>query len=202
MRGLIANKMLANNKVIKALTLTDFAVWSGSSLIATIFPLFVITQIEGATVTHAGISSMIYMIVPAILNMPFGKLLDKMKGYNDELNMLTWSNIIRGISLIALAFTTNLWVFFLLQAVLGAAKSMNTTSWRVLFSRFLDTEHLGREWSIYDTVMSVGLGIAAYLGGFLGENWGFQIVVLIGGIMSLIGAIFPLFTSEQINDLK
>ena len=118
MRGLMANKFLKKNKVIKALTLTDFSVWSGSSLIATIFPVFVISQIPGATLTDAGIASMIYMIVPALLNPPLGKILDLKKGYIDELNVLTISNIIRGIALIILAFSSSIWMLFGMQLIL------------------------------------------------------------------------------------
>lgn len=202
MRALYANLLLKKNKVIKALTYADFAVWSGSSLITTIFPLFVINQIPGATVVDAGISTMIFTAIPALLNIPLGKWMDSKKGMVDELQILTWSNILRGVSLIVLAFSPNLFVLYATQVVLGVAKSMNTTSWRVLFSKFLDQENLGKNWSIYDTIMSLGLGISAFLGGYIGENVSYQIVIVIGGIMSLIGVFFPLFTKETIEEVK
>jgi predicted MFS family arabinose efflux permease len=199
MRGIVSNKMLRNSNAIKALTLTDFSVWSGSSLIAVVFPLFVIQYIDGATLTDAGISSMIYTSIAAFMNIPLGKFMDSKKGLVDELYILSASNFIRGVALIAMAFISNLWVFYALQAVLGIAKSMNTTSWRILFSKFLDTKHLGKEWGIYDTIMSIGLGIAAFLGGYIGENVTFQAVILIGGVMSLIGTIFPLLRYKEIK---
>lgn len=202
MRALYANKFLKDSKVIQALTYADFAVWSGSSLITTIFPLFVINQIPGATVVDAGISTMIFTAIPALLNIPLGKWMDKKKGMVDELMVLTWSNILRGVSLIVLAFAPNLAVLYGTQIVLGVAKSMNTTSWRVLFSKFLDQNNLGRTWSIYDTIMSLGLGVSAFLGGYIGENVGYQIVIVIGGIMSLLGVFFPLLTKETIAEVK
>ena len=49
MRGILVNKMLNRTKTIKALTLSDLSVWSGSALITVIAPLFVLSQIKGAT---------------------------------------------------------------------------------------------------------------------------------------------------------
>mgnify|MGYP003889440057 CR=1 FL=1 len=202
MRGIISNRMLKNHKAIKALTLSDFGVWSGSSLIATIFPLFVINQIPGATVTDAGIASMLYLGFGAVLNLPLGNYMDKHKGYIDELYLLAGSNLFRGIALLFMAFNTNLYFLFLLQILLGISKSMNYMSWRILFTKFLDPYNLGKEWGIYDTIMSLGFGVAAFLGGYLGENLGFNIVIIIGGIMSLISTIFPLMSYKEVDGVK
>lgn len=202
MRGIISNRMLKNHRAIKALTLSDFGVWSGSSLIATIFPLFVIGQIQGATVTDAGISSMLYLGVAALVNIPLGRWMDKKKGYIDELTVLAISNFIRGITLIGLAFVSTLPLLYLSQIILSIAKSMNTMSWRILFTKFVDINNMGKEWGIYDTIMSIGFAIAAFLGGYLGENLGFNIVILIGGIMSLISTIFPLMSYKDVDGVK
>ncbi|MCC7290154.1 MFS transporter [bacterium] len=202
MRGVYASRLLKNNHAIRSLTLSDFGVWSGSNLIGVVFPLFVIGQIQGATVTDAGISTMIYLGIAALCNIPLGRFMDKHVGLKDELTLLAISNLVRGISLIALALTTSLYWLFILQAVLGIAKSMNTTSWRILFSRFLDKNNIGRSWGAYDTVMSIGFGIAAFLGGYLGENLGYNIVIFIGGIMSLISTFFPLMSFKDIEGVQ
>lgn len=202
MRGLISNRMLKDHHAIRALTLSDFSVWSGSNLIATIFPLFVISQIPGATVSDVGVASMIYLGVSAICNIPLGKIMDSKPGYIDELYLLAASNFVRGIALIALAFTTHLGLFYVLQLILGIAKSMNVMSWRVLFSKFLDPNNIGKQWGIYDTVMSIGFAVAAFLGAYLGEHLGFNIVVLIGGIMSLVATIFPLMSFQDVKGVK
>lgn len=202
MRGILANKMLVKSKVIQALTLSDFGVWSGSSLITVIFPLFVLAQIKDATVIDVGISSLIYTAIGSILNVSLGKFLDKRKGYIDEVLVLALSNFIRGAAIIWLAFAGHLWELYTVQAITGFAKSLNLTSWRILFSKFLDSNHAGVQWGIYDTIMSIGLGIAALLGGVIGQEFGFQYVVLIGGIMSLIATIFPLMAYRNVKKSK
>lgn len=202
MRDVLSSKMLINNKIIKSLTLSDFGVWSGSSLIQVVFPLFVLSQIHGATITDIGIATLIYTSIGAIFNVPFGKFMDKKKGYVDEVYILALSNFIRGIAVIYLAFSTQLWQLYLVQAIAGLAKSMNVTSWRILFSKFVNQENLGVQWGWYDTIMSTGLGVAALLGGIMGDQFGFSIVVLVGGIMSLISTIFPLLAYKNVEKHK
>ena len=202
MRGILVNKMLNRTKTIKALTLSDLSVWSGSALITVIAPLFVLSQIKGATLTDYGVSAMIYTAVGALFNIPFGRLMDKKKSYLNELVILSLSNFIRGAALIYLAFSHNLWELYLVQTVTGLAKSLNLTSWRILFSKSLNQDHAGVQWGMYDTITSIGLGVAAFLGGLIGDKVGLQWVVLIGGIMSLIATIFPLMAYKEVRNLK
>ncbi len=193
------NNNVGLNPVTKALTLSDFSTWSSGSLINVVFTLFVIDNISGATVADAGVSSMLFLIVSAFLNIPLGRMFDRWKGYLDEAYLLSLSSFIRGAALIILAFSTAVWQLHAINIVLGFAKSLNYVSWRILFSRFLDKHNVGEQWGIYDTVVSVGLALAALLGGILGEAVDYKYVLIVGGLMCLIGAIFPL---TVVNNVK
>ena len=181
------------------LTLSDFGMNSSGAITGIIFTLFVLNNIEGGTVTDAGLSSLLFLSASALINIPLGRFMDRTKGYLDENIILSASLIIRGIGLILMSFSTLRWQLYTLQILLGFARSMNFTSWRVLFSKFLDTKHIAAQWSLYDTVIAIGLGIATLIGGFLGDTVPLSYVVLIGGIISIIGGIFPLF---MLNDIK
>ena len=199
MRELYVNKLLGRNEVIKALTLSDFTTWSSGAIINVVLTLFVITDISGATVTEAGISSMIYLSMSALLNVPLGKFMDSRPGLIDEAYLLALSSFIRGVGLIALGLSTQIWQLYLLQAILGVGKSLNYTSWRTLFTKFLNKDHLSEQWGAYDTVMSVGLGIAALLGGILGDVIDFSYIIIIAGILCLVGAVFPITVLPRIR---
>jgi MFS family permease len=169
------------------------------SLINIVFTLFVIDKIEGASVTEAGIATMIFLSTAAVFNIPFGKFIDKHKGYTDEMYLLAGSSFLRGVALILTAFCTTIWPLYLLQVVLGFAKAMNYTSWRVLFSKFLSKDGAGLQWGVYETVISVGLGITALIGGFLGDVIDYSYIIIIAGILSLIGTIFPFTVARDVK---
>jgi MFS family permease len=200
MRELYTNKLLGNNKVLRALTLSDFATWSGMSLINIVFTLFVIDKIEGASVTEAGIATMIFLSTAAIFNIPFGRFVDKHKGYMDETYLLALSSLIRGIALILTAMCTTILPLYLLQFVLGFAKAMNYTSWRVLFSKFLNPNNAGVQWGVYETIISIGLGITALIGGVLGDYIDYSYIITIAGILSLIGTVFPFTVTRDVKE--
>lgn len=201
MRELIYTKLMGKNRVLSFLTLNDFSTWSSGNLTAVIFTLFALDHIKGASVTDVGLSSLVFLVVSAILNVPLGKVMDRIKGYVDETYVLTASSLVRGVALILLSMSTTLWQLYLLQAVLGIARSMNYVSWRILFSKYLDAKHAGEQWSIYDSVIAVGLGVAALIGGWMGDHYPFSFVVFVAGVVTLIGGIFPLFIVKDIKKL-
>jgi len=199
MKSINLTKLFGRNAVIKALTLSDFSVWPSSSMIAVIYTLFVLDQINGATVFHAGVSSMIFILVSAFVNIPIGRFMDGIKGYIDETYMLAASSFIRGISIILMAFSTEIWQIYLLQSFLGIARSMNLTAWRVIFNKFLEDKNKAEQWSMYDTVIAVGLATATLIGGYLGITIPYSYIVFIGGVTTLIGGIFPLLVVNKVR---
>ncbi len=199
MKSDLTNKFLGDNDVVKALTLNDFSMNASTAISSVIFTLFVIKQIDGGTITDVGISQLVFLGVSALLNVPLAKLLDKTKGYIDEGIVLSVSSIIRGISLMILAFSHQLWQLYLYQALLGVARSMDLTAWRVLFSRFLDMKKPAMQWATYDAVIALGIGIATVIGGYMGDTVPFSYVIFLAGAVALLGAIFPLFVFKEIR---
>jgi len=195
----LTNKLVGDSDVVKALTLNDFSMNASSAISTVIFTLFVIKQINGGTIAEVGISQLIFLGVSALLNMPLAKLLDKTKGYIDEGTVLALSSVLRGISLMILAFSHSIWELYLYQALLGVARSMDLTAWRVLFSKFLDMKKPAVQWATYDAVIAIGIGIATVIAGYLGDTVPFSYVIFLAGVVSLLGALFPLFVFKELR---
>lgn len=202
MKSTYVNRLKTSKKVLSVLTLSDFSTWSSANLTGVIFTLFALEHIQGSTITDVGLSSLVFLGVSALLNIPLGKYLDSLKGYLDENYVLVASSVVRGVALILLSFSTALWQLYLLQAVLGVARSMNYVSWRVLFSKFLDPKHVAEQWSVYDSIIAIGLGVAALIGGYLGDHFPFSYVIFIAGVITIIGGVFPLFIHKEIQGTK
>ena len=73
------------NRLIKCLILADFFIWSSQQLFYPIFAIFLTEKIHGASVEVVGISTSIYMIVRAVLELPVGMWLDRTKVETDDL---------------------------------------------------------------------------------------------------------------------
>lgn len=202
MRLTYINKLKTSKKVLRVLTLSDFSTWSSGNLTSVIFTLFALDQIQNASITDVGLSSLVFLGTSAMLNIPLGRWLDNIKGYLDENYMLVASSVVRGVALILLAFSTQLWQLYVLQSILGIARSMNYVSWRVLFSKFLDPKHVAEQWSVYDSIIAVGLGVAALIGGYLGDHFPYSYVIFIAGVVTLIGGVFPLFIHNEVEGTK
>lgn len=195
-------RIFGNSKIMTALTLNDLFTWSAGQLVAIIFVLFALEHIDGATTTQIGLATMVYMGVAGAFNMPFGKLLDKKKGYLDESVALTISTFIRGTALIALAFSTQLWQMYALQVVLGISTSLNYIAWRALFTHYMDNKHPGEEWGAYQTLMSIGYAIAAGVGGFLGDHIEFKYILALAGVVTIVGSLVPLLVMDEVKKKK
>jgi AAHS family 4-hydroxybenzoate transporter-like MFS transporter len=192
----------ANEKIIKALTANDFLVWSGSQLIAVIFVLFALEHIEGISTTQVGISSMLYLGASALANIPFGRIMDNVKGYVDETKFLVLASLGRGVFLILLAMSTQAWQLYLYQFLLGVMRALDVTAWRTLFSSYMDNEHAGEVWGKYDTSVAIGFAIAAAAGGYLGDMISYAYILIIGGVMSIIASVIPLFILKDVRRSK
>lgn len=192
-------RIFGNSKIMSALIFNDLFIWSAGQIVSIIFVLFALEHIDGATTTQIGLGTLVYMTTTALFNLPFGIMLDKEKGYLDENVALTISSFLRGLGIIILAFSTQLWQMYFLQVLLGITTALNYVSWRALFSHYMDSKHAGEEWGAYQTIMSIGLGIAAAVGGYLGDHIAFKYVMALAGIITMIGSLVPLLV---MNDVK
>lgn len=190
------------NNVIKILIISDFLVWSGANMLTVIFPLFVINQIDGANIEHAGFASMLYLVISAVVTVPIGIIMDKTKGYVDEVNFLICGTVLRGICLFVMSFASAIWHLYLMQVIFGILRAAIFPSWRVLFTKFTDSEKEGMEWSTYDAVTSIGMGFAAYLGTFIAEEVSYKVVWQVSAFITLLGSLLLLFLKMFIKKKK
>ena len=65
------------NRLIRFFVISDLFFWSGWGFINPIIAIFIVNQIEGATVLTVGIASAIYWITKALFQMPVAVYLDK-----------------------------------------------------------------------------------------------------------------------------
>lgn len=178
------------NKVVKLLILSDFAIFSAAGIAAPVFAIFVTKQIIGGTLEIVGIASSIYLFFRAILQLGFAKWIDRKTNEKYDFSLLISGSILISIVPLGYLFVHLPFEIYILEALSGLGFSMTLPAWYAIFTRHIDKGREGFEWSASDTSIAMGQALAAFLGGFLAEKYGFHWVFIAMSALSILGAIF------------
>ncbi len=177
------------NKIIKFLTISDFAILTGFSFFAPIFAVFIIGNIEGGTLKTVGFATSIQIFSKALFEYPIARLLDKKRGDMDEFYcMIIGSFAICIVPLLYLIIRTPNQLYSV-QFIYGIATAMAHPAWMSLFTRHAEKEREASQWALYATIIGIGTAISAAMGGVIGEKYGFTLVFWIVFAMSVVGTV-------------
>jgi len=186
------------NKVIKVLTVSDVLLLTGFGFVSPIFAIFIIQRIEGGNAEVAGFAMAIYWIVKSILQIPFGKYLDKTSGEKDDLYFCIIGYLLVSLVAFGYIFASLPWHIYLLKSIYAVGMAMNVAGWPAIFTRHIDKGKEAFEWSTRSTLIGVGAGASGALGGIVATNFGFPTLFIGVGIFALAGAILPILISKDI----
>jgi MFS family permease len=181
-----------HSSIIKTLTANDVAFWGADGLISVVLALFIVSFIPGATVLNVGIALMINRTMSALAAIPLGRLFDKHRGHLDEVWGLALACFATGGIYLLLSFATAVWQLYVAMFFLGISYAVNLASWRILFYSNVRKREFGVEMGIYQTAYSFGVALFMAIGGFAGERFGYERVLMFGGLLMMCGSILPL----------
>jgi MFS family permease len=177
------------NRVIVWLAASDFFILSGWGLVGPIFAVFITEQIPGAGLEVVGLASTIYFLLKSGLQVPLANLIDKIRGERDDfLAMFIGSLLISAVPLFYI-FIRNVPQLFLAQALYGIGGALSYPSWLALFTRHIDKNREGWEWSLYYTSIDLSGAAAAAIGGYLAQYFGFKKLFLLVSFFSFLGCL-------------
>jgi len=170
------------NKIVKYLILSDIAFFTGWGLVTPVFPIFVIDKIQGGTALVVGIASAIYWMVKALLEFPIGTLLDRYAGEKDDYLFLITGFFIA--SLVPFGYINALypWHIYLLQFFYGLGMAMAISGWRAIFTKNIDKGKEASEWSLDNSLLGFGVGLAGIFSGYIAGLLGLAGVFIIFGL--------------------
>lgn len=187
------------NNLIKILTFSDVLIVSGWGLTNPLFAVFITQQIKGGNLELVGLSTAVYWILRSVLQLPFARLIDSIKGEIDDFALMAAGSIIMsGVPFLYFFATTNVHVI-LLQALLGVSSAMVSPGWLAIFTRHIDKHIEAEEWGLYNAMVGLGGALTAALGGFMAEKLGFRLLFLIVGIISTFGTSFLYFVYQDLR---
>ena len=189
------------NKIIRTLVLGDIMFFSAYGLIGPIFAVFVTNQVTGATIATAGFAATINLLVRSLLQMPVARYIDRHKGEKDDFKfMVAGSTLISIVPFVYFFITTPLHLY-LAQVVLGIGGALANPGWYAIFTRHIDKNKEGTEWTLENIGVGLAAAGAAAIGGILAQHFGFQNLFLIVGIISLLGLIIQISLYSTVIEL-
>lgn len=190
------------NRVIRILTLSDILIVSGFGLLAPIFAVFLTEQIQGGSLEVIGFASTIYLLTKSLLQIPVAEYLDQKRGEKDDFCAMVLGSIIISLVPLFYLFAKTPFHVYLAQVVYGIGGAFSYPSWLAIFTRHIDRNEEGFEWSVYFTATDLGGALAAGLGGILAQTLGFKPLFLFVFVFSSLGSFFLLEIYRQIRKGK
>lgn len=190
------------NEVIKILTISDIFIISGFGLVAPIFAVYVTDNISGGSLQAAGVASMIYLLARSLGQIPVAHILDKIVGERDDFKALFYGTLVTSFVPLLYIFVDSVWQLYLVQLIYGISASFIAPSWLAMFTRHVDKNHEGMEWSIYSMTTDLGAAAVAGLGGIIAYSYGFRPLFVMVFLMSITGTLFLLMMRKSLNIKK
>jgi MFS family permease len=153
-------------------------------LLAPIFAVFVLQNIEGSSLKVIGLATASYWVARTLTTVPLSRFMDKTNGERDEYYfMIVGSFLISSLPLFYIMSSLP-WHIYLIQLLMGLSNSMATPAWRILFTDHIDRGRTGYDWSLEDVAIGLAVGASAYLGSVLADKFGFEIIFI---LLALLG---------------
>lgn len=177
-----------NNKVsrtIRFLIISDFFLFFAVGLLAPIFAVFILENIENK-IEVIGYAVACYWTTRVLLVMPISRLMDKIKGEQDEYSFMVAGTFLIAIIPLFYVISSHPWHIYCLQMLNGLAYSMAVPAWRIIFTNHIDKKIVGFEWSLEDVGVGIATASSAAIGATIADKFGFNILF---GMITFFGLI-------------
>jgi len=177
---------------LKVLLLSSLFTNLAAGLLGPLYAVYV-EKIGGNLIT-AGTAFAILPIVSGALIFLFSKWEDRVK---HQEKLLIWSRALNVAGFLGYLFIRNPTDLFLVQAVFGVSLAIGGPAFYSLYSKNLDRGKFASEWGVLESVCLMTIGIAAIVGGYVAEDFGFRTLFFLMFIISILSFIISLFLLKK-----
>lgn len=131
----------------------------------------------------------VYLIWRVLTELLSGKMLNKSSD-KARLGISVLGMLILALGYIAFIFASSVMALYGVYSLLGIGLGISTPAKFALFSDHLDKTKASYEWGIYDAISLFGMAVAGIVGGYIANNFGFDLLFLTASIFCLAG-VFP-----------
>jgi MFS family permease len=139
------------------------------------------------------LGSTAFVIFYTVLGIPFGRMADK--GSRKTLiavGLAVWS-LFSGLT----GFATDFWTLFFCRLMVGVGEATLGPAAISLLADYFPANRRATATSIYSMGIAIGAGLAAFLGGWLGQVYGWRWAFFLLGFPGILIAVFVFFLREE-----
>lgn len=190
-------------KIVKILVFSDLFLHSGWGLLGPVFAIFLLQDIaagdpaQGAKI--AGFASLVYLLTIALLRIPIGKYLDRNHGEKDDFWFMVIGTFLAGLSPFGFMVSTEPWHIYVFQIIHAIGMAMAFTSWDAIFTRHVIKGKEAFQWGLDGTVVCFSAGIGGAVGGLLAAAFGFKLIFILVGSLSIAASLLLLLSYKEIS---
>ncbi len=173
--------------------LSDFIIITALGFIGPIFALFLTDKIKGGTIETVGFAAAFYWAAAVLTRLPIARYIDKTKSEKDDFYFMIFGSLLIAAVPFLFIVSTKIWHIYLIQALFGFGYSLRLPGWYGMFTRHIDKGREGYEWSVDSLIAGVGSGITAALGGIVAARFGFEMLFILVGAISIVGSAALIF---------
>lgn len=141
----------------------------------------------------AMLGSMSFVIFFTVLGIPFGRLADRVVRKNMiAAGLAVWS-VFSGLT----GFATGFWSLLICRVMVGVGEATLGPAALSLLSDYFPPRVRATVQAVYSSGIAIGAGLAFFLGGWLGQYYGWRLAFYALGFPGLVIAIFVFLLREQ-----
>lgn len=176
------------NPIVKAFIISESFLWAAWNFVTPIFAIFATKNIVGGEIQIAASAYSVHLIVRVVVELITSRVVTK--GSDRKLLMYAISGIaITSVAYIGFAMASTLVHLFVFYAIAGIGFGISSPAKGTLFAEHLDKEKATVEWGLSDATVFIAIALAAALGGFVAEAYGFRLLFILSAIVNTVATI-------------
>jgi MFS family permease len=176
------------NPFVKAYIISDLFLWSAWNFVTPIFAIFVVGEIQLASVETAAFGYSIYLISRVLFELISGRYLYKSSDTKKLLHAILGISCL-SVAYVGFSFSNTITMLFSFYFVCGMGLGIASPAKNAIFSIHLDKNKESTEWGISDASAFLCMALATAFGGFFVQEFGFKPLFLLAAVINLLSII-------------
>lgn len=176
------------NPIVKAFIISESFLWAAWNFVTPIFAIFATQNIAGGQIQIAASAYSVHLIFRVIVEL----IVSRMVAGKSDRRLLIYAITgiaITSIAYIGFAMSSTLIHLFVFYAIAGIGFGISSPAKGTLFAEHLDKDKASVEWGLADATAFIAIALAAALGGFIAEMYGFHLLFILSAIVNVVATI-------------
>ncbi len=176
--------------MLMAACLTVLLVYLGAFMRLPIIPLY--AESVGASIWEVGLITSAFMLMAAVLAIPFGLTSDRI----GRKRLIVLGLAVNASASFLFLFAVHPYLILLVYTFAGFGIAAYTPAIIAFVGDVSLTSHIGRAYGLFTTFMAVGMAVGPGIGGFTASFGGYGLTFILSGIIILVGLFVAVMTFQ------